>query len=205
MTIRAVFFDFGGVLGHWDRDYVGAFEAEYGLPDGGMMKALYGTDGWREVEIGRLGVDDWLDRVELALGEAASKPVPTAHSVWKRLWNAMDNDVIDLARRLRTTHKVGVLSNTTLMLEEEVLIPNGILDMWDVIINSARVGIAKPDAGIYHAAAEAVGLPPEACVHIDDMEHNVRGAEVAGFKAVLHRGDFAELTAQLADLGVRPA
>jgi putative hydrolase of the HAD superfamily len=202
MTIKAVFFDFGGVLGHWDRDYVEAFEAEYGLPEGGMLKALYGTKGWREVEIGHLAVDDWLANVEVALGEVASKPVPSAHSVWKRLWNAMDQDVIALARRLRSTYKVGVLSNTTLMLEEEVLTPNGILDMWDVIINSARVGIAKPDAGIYHAAAEAVGLPPEACVHIDDLENNVRGAEAAGFKGVLHRGDFAELTGQLAALGV---
>jgi len=202
MTIKAVFFDFGGVLGHWDRDYVGAFEAEYGLPEGGMLKALYGTAGWKEVEIGRLAVDDWLARVELALGEAASKPVPTAHSVWKRLWNAMDHDVISFARQLRSTHKVGVLSNTTLMLEEQVLIPNGIHDMWDVIINSARVGIAKPDSGIYHAAADAVGLAPEQCVHIDDLESNVRGAKAAGFKAVLHRGDFAELIAQLQALGV---
>jgi len=202
MTIKAVFFDFGGVLGHWDRDYVGSFEAEYGLPEGGMLKALYGTSGWKEVEIGRLAVDDWLARVEVALGEAASKPVPAAHSVWKRLWNAMDQDVIGLARRLRATHRVGVLSNTTLMLEDEVLVPNGILDMWDVIINSARVGIAKPDAGIYHAAAEAVGLPPEACLHIDDLENNVRGAEAAGFKGVLHRGDFVELTSQLQALGV---
>jgi putative hydrolase of the HAD superfamily len=202
MTIQAVFFDFGGVLGHWDRDYVGAFEAEYGLPEGGMLRALYGTNGWREVEIGHLAVDDWLANVEAALGEAASKPVPSAHSVWKRLWNAMDRDVIDLARRLRSTHKVGVLSNTTLMLEDEVLTPHGILDMWDVIINSARVGIAKPDAGIYEAAAEAVGLPPEACVHIDDLENNVRGAEAAGFKGVLHRGDFAELTTKLQLLGV---
>jgi len=202
MTIKAVFFDFGGVLGHWDRDYVSGFEAEYGLPEGGMLKTLYGTDGWREVEIGRLAVDDWLANVEVALGEAASKPVPSAHSVWKRLWNAMDHDVIDLARRLRSNHKVGVLSNTTLMLEDEVLTPNGILDMWDVIINSARVGIAKPDAGIYQAAAEAVGLPPDACVHIDDLENNVRGAEAAGFKGVLHRGDFAELKSRLQALGV---
>jgi putative hydrolase of the HAD superfamily len=202
MTIKAVFFDFGGVLGHWDRDYVGAFEAEYGLPEGGMLKALYGTSGWHAVEIGQLPVDDWLAEVEIALAKAAQKPVPSAHSVWSRLWNDMDQDVIGLARRLRGTHKVGVLSNTTLMLEEQVLIPNGIHDMWDVIINSARIGIAKPDAGIYHAAAEAVGFPPEACLHIDDLENNVRGAEAAGFKAVLHRGDFAELTAQLQALGV---
>ena len=202
MTIRAVFFDFGGVLGHWDREYVADFEAEHGMADGAVLKALYGTAGWREVEVGRIAVDDWLARVDIALRGAAARPTPAAHSVWKRLWNAIDHDVIALARRLRSNYKVGVLSNTTVMLEEEVLAPNGILDMWDVIINSARLGIAKPDAGIYLAAAEAVGLRPEECVHVDDLENNVLGAEAAGLWGVHHRGDFAELTARLRALGV---
>jgi len=202
MTIRAVFFDFGGVLGQWDRAYVATFEAEYGLPEGGVLKALYGTPGWRQVEVGSIAVDDWLSQVETALAKVASKPVPSAHSVWSRLWNDMDHDVIELARRLQETHKVGVLSNTTLMLEEQVLAPNGILDMWDVIINSAREGVAKPDPRIYQIAAERVGLAPAECVHIDDLESNVLGAEAAGFRAVHHRGDFAELTTQLKTLGV---
>ena len=168
MTVRALFFDFGGVLGRWDRAYAAAFEEEHGLPDGGVMKALYGSPGWREVEIGAISVDDWFANVDAALAEATSRTAPPAHSIWRRLWNDMDADVIGLARRLRETHKVGVLSNTTVMLEDQVLAPNGILDMWDVIINSARIGIAKPDAGIYHAAADSLGLRPEDCVHIDD-------------------------------------
>jgi putative hydrolase of the HAD superfamily len=201
-VIRAIFFDFGGVIGLWDRAYVADFEAEYGLPEGGLLKALYGTSGWRDVEVGRLRVDDWLAGVEEAMSKAARKPVPSAHSVWSRLWTDIDHGVIDLARRLRSSYRVGVLSNTTVMLEDQVLAPNGILDMWDVIINSARIGIAKPDVGIYTAAAEAVGLAPEECVHIDDLENNVIGAEAAGFKAVHHTGDFPALEGSLRALGV---
>jgi putative hydrolase of the HAD superfamily len=201
-VIGAVFFDFGGVLGRWDRAYVAAFEAEYRLPEGGVLKALYGTPGWRDVEVGRADVDAWLAEVEAAMARAAQKPVPSAHSVWSRLWEDLDRDVIDLARVLRPAYKVGVLSNTTVMLEDHLLAPNGILDMWDVIINSARVGIAKPDAGIYAAAAQAVGIAPEECVHIDDLENNVIGARAAGFQAVHHTGDFCALEASLRALGV---
>jgi putative hydrolase of the HAD superfamily len=201
-VIGAVFFDFGGVLGRWDRAYVAAFEAEFSLPEGGVLKALYGTPGWRDVEVGRADVDAWLAEVQAALARAAQKPVPSAHSVWSRLWKDMDHDVIGLARRLRSSYQVGVLSNTTVMLEDHLLAPNGILDMWDVIINSARIGIAKPDAGIYLAAAEALGLPPEECVHIDDLENNVIGAKAAGFRAVHHTGDFYALEASLRALGV---
>lgn len=202
MTVRAVFFDFGGVIGHWDREFVAAFEAEHGMAEGAVLKALYGTAGWRDVEVGRIAVDDWLAQVDVALENAAGKPMPSAHEVWSRLWNDFDQDVIALTRRLRSNYKVGVLSNTTVMLEEEVLAPNGILDIWDVVINSARVGVAKPDARIYHAAAEAAGVRPDECVHIDDLENNVRGAEDAGFRGIHHRGDFAELAAQLRALGV---
>jgi putative hydrolase of the HAD superfamily len=201
-VIQAVFFDFGGVLGLWDRAYVAAFEQEYGLKEGAVLKALYGTPGWREAEVGRLDPNEWLAEVEAALARAAQKPVPSAHSIWSRLWADFDRDVIDLAATLRAGYRVGVLSNTTIMLEGQVLTPNGIHDMWDVIINSARVGIAKPDAGIYLAAAEALGLAPEECVHIDDLENNVRGAEAAGFKAIHHTGDFPALEASLRALGV---
>jgi putative hydrolase of the HAD superfamily len=202
MVIQAIFFDFGGVLGLWDRAYVAAFEHEYGLKEGAVLKALYGTPGWRDAEVGRIDVNDWLSEVETALAGASQKPVPSAHSVWSRLWTDFDRDVIDLAVRLRAAYKVGVLSNTTVMLEGQVLAPNGILDMWDVIVNSARVGIAKPNAGIYHHAAQAVGLDPSACVHIDDLPHNVEGARAAGFAAVHYTGDFPALEASLRALGI---
>jgi putative hydrolase of the HAD superfamily len=201
-VIQAVFFDFGGVLGLWDRAFVAGFEQEYGLPEGGVLKALYGTPGWRQAEVGRLDVNEWLADVEAALAAASQKAVPSAHSIWSRLWTHFDRDVIDLAARLRGPYKVGVLSNTTVMLEGQVLAPNGMLDMWDVIINSARVGIAKPDAGIYLAAAEALSVAPEECVHIDDLENNVLGAEAAGFKAIYHTGDFGALQASLRGCGV---
>jgi putative hydrolase of the HAD superfamily len=141
--------------------------------------------------------------VDAALAEmAVGNSTLSGRAIWSRLWSDFDRDVIDLVHRLRTTHKVGVLSNTTLMLEEHVLIPNGIHDVWHVIINSARVGVAKPDARIYQIAAETIGVPPAKCVHIDDLEHNVRGAEAAGFQAIHHRGDFAELTSSLKALGI---
>jgi putative hydrolase of the HAD superfamily len=110
--------------------------------------------------------------------------------------------VIALADNLRGRFKVGVLSNSTLRLEDELLAPNGIGDMWDVIINLARVGVAKPDARIYAIAAERIGVPPDECLHIDDLEPNVRGAEAAGFRAIHHHGDFQNLIASLNALGI---
>lgn len=202
MTVRAVFFDFGGVLGRFDSEGVRALEERLGLPDGAIVTALYRIPEWELVETGRLPEVAWLNAVGRKLDELAGRPIPEIRDEWTSAWNKVDHDVIALAASLRGRYRIGVLSNSTPRLETELLAANGIHDMWHVIVNSARVGVAKPDARIYQIAAERIGVPPEACLHIDDLEPNVRGAEAAGFRAIHHRGDFVELTAQLEALGV---
>ena len=202
MTIRAVFFDFGGVLGRFDRVGVRELEERFGLPDGAIVTAFYRIPEWEQVAIGRLPEPEWLDAVGRKLDELAGRPIPEIRSEWARAWDNVDRDVVSLAAGLRGRYRIGVLSNSTPRLESELLAANGIHDMWDVVINSARVGVAKPDSRIYQIAAERIGVPPEACLHIDDLEANVRGAEAAGFRAIHHQGDFVELASQLKLLGV---
>jgi putative hydrolase of the HAD superfamily len=65
------------------------------------------------------------------------------------------------------------------------------------------VGVAKPDPAIYRLAAERVGLPPEACLFVDDYEPNVAAAREVGMAAVFFRIDRGhDLGAMLGDLGV---
>jgi putative hydrolase of the HAD superfamily len=177
-------------------------ESRYGIPEGGLLKALYGIPGWEEVQIGKCPEEDWWGAVGRELERVAGRPVPGIQEEWGAIWSSIDTDVVSLAERLRESYIVGVLSNSTLRLEKELLEGNGIYSIFHVVINSARVGIAKPDAGIYHHAAKAVGLEPSACVHIDDLPHNVEGAREAGFQAVHYAGDFPALEASLRELGV---
>jgi putative hydrolase of the HAD superfamily len=71
-----------------------------------------------------------------------------------------------------------------------------------VVVNSARVGVAKPDKRIFHVAAERMGVEPAACLHIDDLWPNVQGAREAGFQAIHYDGDFPSLERELRSLGV---
>ena len=63
---------------------------------------------------------------------------------------------------------------------------------------SSEVGLRKPDPAIYELAAERLGLPPAACVYVDDLPGNLKPARALGMATVLHRGD-AEAT--LAEIG----
>lgn len=49
---------------------------------------------------------------------------------------------------------------------------------------SYEVGAMKPNAEIYLAASQNVGVPPEQCLFIDDLQINVEGARAAGMNAI---------------------
>ncbi len=201
-TIRVVFFDFGGVIARLDRDLLAAFERRHGLPQGSFLKALYTIPEWKAVEVGRGSEDAWMDAAKRKLDEFAGRVLPEIGEERTTMWRTLDKDVVGLAQQLAARYDVGVLSNATPRLESELNDYHKLGGVFRVIVNSSRVGVAKPDERIYRLAAERMGVEPSACVHIDDLAHNVEGARQAGFYGIHHRGDYAALERELRSLGV---
>jgi putative hydrolase of the HAD superfamily len=199
--IQAVLFDYGGVIGRLDQDEAGRLEQKYGLPQGALFSALYEVPQWRELSLGRGSEREWLKAVLERLYELAGRPIPGIRQEWPKIWRGLNEEVVSLARKLRARYKVGLLTNATKDLEEMLLEHHGIVDLFDVVINSARVGLAKPDVRIFHLAAERLGVPASACVFTDDLAHNVEGARAAGMRAFQFQGA-AHLESELRALGV---
>jgi len=202
-TVRAIFFDFGGVIARLDRGLLAELEVRYGLPKGSFIKALYTIPEWRAAEIGEGTEEAWVAAVRRKLDEFAGRPLPDIRSEWAVMWRTLDADVLRLIERLGGRYDVGLISNSTPRLEGELRDRHKIDGLFKVIVNSALVGIAKPDARIYQLAAERMGVEPSACVHIDDLARNVEGAREAGFQAIHHEGDFDTLERELRSLGVQ--
>jgi epoxide hydrolase-like predicted phosphatase len=72
-------------------------------------------------------------------------------------------------------------------------------DLFDGVVISGVVGIRKPAPEIYAMGAEAIGLPPEDCVFVDDLGFNLKPAKELGMATVLHT-DAAQTIVQLEDL-----
>lgn len=72
-------------------------------------------------------------------------------------------------------------------------------ELFDAWVISAEVGMRKPEERIFLLAAERLGLPPDQCVFIDDIQANVDAANALGMAAVLHRDPLAT-TAHLSAL-----
>jgi putative hydrolase of the HAD superfamily len=71
--------------------------------------------------------------------------------------------------------------------------------MFDAVVISAEVGMRKPTPEIYAIGAERIGLPPEACVFVDDLPFNLKPAAELGM-ATVHHTDTRETIAQLEQL-----
>jgi putative hydrolase of the HAD superfamily len=55
------------------------------------------------------------------------------------------------------------------------------------VVNSARVGVAKPEAAIYRHAAEVAGVDVSRCLFVDDLEENAIGARAVGMTGLHYR------------------
>ena len=108
----------------------------------------------------------------------------------------LDEAMLELFRRLHADGvPTGLLSNSWGGGYPREMFP----DMFDAVVISAEVGMRKPEPRIFLHAAELLGLEPQECVFIDDIQANIVAAEQIGFTGVLHSE--AEGTAQrLAEL-----
>ena len=94
--------------------------------------------------------------------------------------------MVALARRLHKRYRLALLSNATPYLEV-LLAEYGLRDIFDIVMNSARVGMRKPDTGIYLLTLERMELLASHCLFVDDKERNTAVAEALGMKAIVFR------------------
>jgi putative hydrolase of the HAD superfamily len=203
-SLRAVIFDFGGVL--WDMrwDVARELDRAHGLPRSSVFETLYRSPAWNDIECGVGDPAEWADGAHRELERRAGRALPRLHEEWRKAQAPIEANVA-LVRALRPPYRCSVLSNADLSLRDRLEHELALHHLFDDIVVSAEVGMAKPRPELFRLAADRLGLPPEACVFVDDWDENVKAARAVGMQAVLHRADQGhDLRAQLAALGVAP-
>lgn len=94
-------------------------------------------------------------------------------------------------------YTTALLSNATVYLDA-LLAEHGLSDLFDVVVNSARVGVRKPDQAIFELTLDRMALGPEECLLVDDKKRNTEAAEALGIKAIAFRSA-ADLIRRLKD------
>ncbi|MDY7076222.1 MAG: HAD family phosphatase [Chloroflexota bacterium] len=199
-TIRAVIFDYGGVLMRTaDPTPRRELERRLGLESGDTYKIVFGSSLWDAVQVGRISSTEfWADvSRRLALSEEQLADFRRAFRAGDRL----DEELVALIRHLREEgYRIALLSNAPAGLHQR-LQQQGIADGFDVIVVSGYEGVIKPDPAIYELTLERLGVPAKEAVFVDDFRENIAAARQAGLRAVRFRG-LAPLRQQLRDLGI---
>ena len=126
-------------------------------------------------------------------------------AAWSAPLGRVEPSVLELVRAVRrtATAPVCLVTNATTRLERD-LDALGLRAELDVVINSSRVGARKPDRRIFAAALDAVGVPAEAALFVDDTPALVDAAQALGLSAHHFTGT-AALALALQEAGLLPA
>jgi FMN phosphatase YigB (HAD superfamily) len=100
--------------------------------------------------------------------------------------------LLDFAERLRATYKIGMLSNIGADMMDGFFTKEDQATLFDVVVLSGEVGVAKPSREIYEYAASQLQLASAECVFVDDLEENCDGARAAGMQAIRYE-DFWQI------------
>lgn len=199
-AVRAVLLDMDGVIRHWVGTDRAAEEAGR-LPPGTLARYLFEVPEYAATQIGGATYGDWVAAIERALipdfGVACARQVAEQ---WALGRGDIDAEMVELITRLRAQLPVGLLSNATDRLAED-LVHHGLHDAFDVVLSSAQLRMKKPDPEIFLHAADAMGQPPQHCFFADDLVENVEGARSVGMRAAVFTTR-AQLEAELSSLGL---
>jgi putative hydrolase of the HAD superfamily len=105
-------------------------------------------------------------------------------------WTDVDDVMAGLVGELADSgRRLGLLSNIIGDLVPRIEARHGaLLDRFDALVYSCRIGVAKPDPRAFEICAERLGVEPGDVLFFDDTERNVLAAREAGMRAEVFAG-----------------
>jgi putative hydrolase of the HAD superfamily len=198
----ALLVDLDGVLRRWDPRVAAEVERRHGLPEGALHDTAFRWSLLQPAVTGQIRHAEWMAAVVDALADAAGgrERAQAAVDAWQADRGSVDPDVLAFVRQVRAAGlRVGLATNATDLLDADLKLL-GLTDEIDVVVNSSRVGVAKPSKEYFQQACVAIGTPPARVLFVDDEDRAIRGARVAGLSAYRWNGpdDLRYLRAALA-------
>jgi HAD superfamily hydrolase (TIGR01509 family) len=179
-----------------------AIESEFGLEPKALRTWVYRDSRYMDFQIGKCTVDEWHESIRNAM--AAGGAGERADEMLKRFLDAerlVNHDMVGLIKRLHGRYKLGIISNTIPGMMDRLRRLLDFVDLFDVVVGSGDLGIAKPDAGIFLHAAKQAGVTPQESVFTDDRADFVEAARAAGMHG-FHFTEYARFVEDLRSVGV---
>lgn len=188
--VEAVIWDFGGVLTSSPFEAFARFEKERGLPADIIRRtnaANHFENAWAKferAEVDLAAFDELFAAESLALGaEVRGRDVVALLSGDSR------PEMVEALRRIKQHFKTGCITNN---LPANAIGSSGgralyvaeTMALFDHVIESAKIGLRKPDPRIYRMMTDALGVDPKNCVYLDDLGVNLKPVRDMGMTTI---------------------
>ncbi|WP_420967498.1 HAD-IA family hydrolase [Bradyrhizobium sp. B120] len=188
--IEAVIWDFGGVLTTSPFEAFARYETERGLPVDIIRRtnaANHLENAWAKFERAEIGIDAF-DELFATESKALGAEV-RGKDVLPLLSGDLRPEMVEALKRIKAKFKTGCITNNlpsnaigshsgrTLYVAE-------VMSLFDHVIESAKIGLRKPDPRIYQMMVETLQVNPKDCVYLDDLGVNLKPAREMGMTTI---------------------
>ena len=192
--IRAVLWDFGGVILSSPFEAFNRYEHDRGLPRDFLRRVNASNadaNAWARMERAEL-THEGFDVAFAAESSALGHEVPGSDVLALLAGNVRQKMVTALDRVIAAGLKTACLTNN-------VVRPDSLTDAsttdwrpdvaavmakFDVVVESSKLGIRKPEPAFYRTACELLGVEPDECVFLDDLGINLKPARQLGMTTI---------------------
>lgn len=187
-AVRAVLWDFGGVILSSPFDAFARYEAERKLP-ADFLRSVNATNpdhnAWAQLERGTIDLEGFYGlfaKEALALGHAVD-----AKEVLALIEGEVRPKMVAALRTVGTRYKTACLTNNIRRAgpsaERSTAIAE-IMALFDIVVESSLVGVRKPDPKFYQFACQSLNVAPEEAVFLDDLGINLKPARAMGMRTI---------------------
>jgi putative hydrolase of the HAD superfamily len=188
--IEAVIWDFGGVLTTSPFEAFARFEKERGFPVDIIRRtnaANHLENAWAKFERAEIDVEAF-DKLFAEESRAFGAEV-RGKEVLPLLQGDLRPEMVEALKRVKAQCKTGCITNNLPAnaigsTSGRSLYVAEVMALFDHIIESAKIGLRKPDPRIYRMMIDALRVDPAKCVYLDDLGVNLKPAREMGMTTI---------------------
>ena len=193
-VIKAVFWDFGGVITSSPFEAFNKYEKDNNLPSN-FLRKINSTNpddnAWAKLERSEVNLDEFdllFEKESESLGHAIK-----GKEVIALLQGQVRPEMIKVLQNIKGNLIQACLTNNIQSFKEETFDKGNvsvsgkhdeIMKLFDFVIESSKVNLRKPDPAFYKMACEKAKIKPSEAVFLDDLGVNLKPARVLGMKTI---------------------
>ena len=192
--IKAIFWDFGGVITSSPFEAFNKFEKENNLPLDFLRKVNSTNpddNAWAKLERSEVNLEEFdllFEEESNELGHAIK-----GKEVIALLQGQIRPEMVNALQKIKGKLIQACLTNNIQSLKKETFQENNvsvsgkheeIMKLFDFVIESSKVNLRKPDPAFYKLACEKAEIEPFEAVFLDDLGINLKPAKILGMKTI---------------------